>query len=115
MSSVVSEATYIIVSGLLDLIESIKKRRRRREVFERAAGAERRVRRPPPWHTGFVRVGDRARIIGRATRIIVDAPFYGQTPYEHVAEVKMYSTAAELTSPEWFNMLKSLYKRVRER
>jgi len=114
MSSVVSEAAYIMTSAVLDLIERIRRWRRRREMFERVTRAERRVRRPPPGYFGFVRVGDRARIVGRATRIVVDAPFMGQTEYEYTPEIHMYTTAEEVVSPTWFDTLKHLYEAVRK-
>jgi len=113
VSSVVSEATYLITSSILDIIDKYRRRRRRRKVFRRARELEARAKRPPPGYVGYVRVGDRAKIIGRHTRIVVDVPFYGQTEYEHGGVGRAYVTAAEVVSPEWFNVVKVLYSRLK--
>ena len=115
MSSVVSEASYILTSSILDLIDRIRKKKYRRKMFQKVEEAEKTAKKPPGGYMGFVKVRDRARIIGRHTKIVVDVPFYGQTEYEYTPEVKMYSTAAEVVSPDWFNLLKAIYSKIRSR
>lgn len=111
MSSVVSEAMYIIFSSIFDLIEKWKKRKRKKKFYEKLE-EKKKLPTPPRWYTGYVRVGDRARIVGRHTKLVVDVPYYGQTKYTYSAPQKIYVTAREVVSPEWFSLLKHLHERI---